>query len=129
MSDIGLETLKRRLECLGNAFKEREITSAIKASRGSHGLLAPHVSGLVSLRWDADAPVLVVVDENGRRRLRPGATSADDYMTTSDLLQVLRDDVELGGAFEGSGSSGSGSNDTAAEPRDGRASEGVRILG
>lgn len=128
MSDIGLETLKRRLECLGNAFKEREITSAIKASRGSHGLLAPHVSGLVSLRWDADAPVLVVVDENGRRRLRPGATSADDFLTVADLLKVLRDDRELAGAFEGSGSSGSGSNDTTAEPGTASVSDGARIL-
>ena len=90
MSDMSREELERRVECLGNAFKEREIASAIKASRGSHGLLAPHVRGLIDLRWDAGVPVVVVVNENGRRRLRPGATSAAAFMTVGDLLEVLK---------------------------------------
>ena len=109
---------------------DHAVTEAIEAERGSYGLLAPHVRPFVRVGRDGDGkPVAVVVDENGLRRLRPGATSTSDFMTVRDLVKTLGDDKEFGGAFDGSGSSGSGSNRGLEEPNEpGSARDRPRIL-
>ena len=129
MTDVDKDTqivsLTADLERVKRVVVDREIKAAITAERGSHGLLAPHVRPFVRMRRNADGqPVAVVVDEHGNARLRPGS---QDLMTVRDLVKVLREDKDFHGAFEGSGSSGSGSDRGLAEHQPTR-SDRARIL-
>lgn len=90
---------------VGNAIKE-----SIAAEHGSLRLLEPHVRESVRIEKSEDgARIAVVVDEKGNRRLKEGAKTTGDYMSIRDFVKTLREDKDLQGAFDGSGSSGSGS--------------------
>ena len=89
---------------VGNAIKE-----SIAAEHGSLRLLEPHVRESVRIEKSEDgARIAVVVDEKGNRRLKEGAKTTGDYMSIRDFVKTLREDKDLQGAFDGSGSSGSG---------------------
>lgn len=104
--DTENESLTGDLEhhLVGNAIKD-----AIAAEHGSLRLLEPHVRESVRIEKSEDGRVAVVVDEKGNRRLKDGAKTTGDYMSIRDFVKTLREDKDLQGAFDGSGSSGSGS--------------------
>ena len=102
-------TLKRDLE---HALIDNQAEMDIKAHGGKTKMLLPHVTKHVEVREIEGRHVAVVVGDDGKPRLRKGATKATDFLPITEYIEELREDPEFASAFSSSGASGGGATKT-----------------
>lgn len=80
--------------------------SAIAANKGSSALLLPLIRGATKVVNENGVYAARVIDEAGT----PRVNSKGEFLSINDLVSEMRQDVDLGRAFEPSGTTGSGAS-------------------
>lgn len=104
--------LTKSIDRYRNQFYDREVRAtaieAIAAEKGVPELLLPHVINYAKLRETEDGKFFVeIVDKDGNTRIGDGQ---GEPMTIRQLVKEMKNSPVFSRAFEGSGSSGSGTN-------------------
>jgi hypothetical protein len=102
LKDSEIVTLRSSIE---KGMLEREATQAITAEKGKAVLLMPHVTKYAKVLVEDGRTEIQVVDDKGQPRFN----GKGDPMTLLELVAEMRLSDTYGQAFEGTGSSGSGS--------------------
>lgn len=102
---------KQLEQSLQEALIDQRATAAINEAEASVRLLLPHVRSAMKVVEQDGRFKAVVVDEKGDPRLRKDAKGSEDLMTVKDLVAEFKESDEFAGAFKGTGSTGSGSED------------------
>ena len=80
--------------------------SAIAANKGSSALLLPLIRGATKVVNENGVYAARVIDATGTPRVNANG----EFLSINDLVSEMRQDVDLGRAFEPSGTSGSGAS-------------------
>jgi len=102
------EQISRLQTNLQKALIDRQAAIDISAAGGSPDLLLPHIRDRAKVQEVDGQYIAVVLGEDGKPRLKKGATRATDYLPIGEYVEELKDDKRFAGAFAGTGSSGSG---------------------
>lgn len=100
--DASLSQLKTNLV---STRVESELTDAIAKNKGIAELLKPALASRIKAGFDESGNINIeVYTRDGKKMYRPDESNA----TIADLVAELRNDEAFGRAFEGSGTTGSG---------------------
>jgi hypothetical protein len=97
---------------LTEALIERQAALDISQAGGSAELLLPHVKNHTQMREIDGRNRAVVIGDDGKPRLKKGATKATDFLPIADYVEELKEDRRFAGAFSGSGASGGGATNS-----------------
>ena len=100
MTQAGIE----KDRTLSKHLIDSAAVSAIAANKGSSALLLPLIRGATKVVNENGVYAARVVDANGT----PRVNEKGDFLSINDLVSEMRQDVDLGRAFEPSGTTGSG---------------------
>ena len=103
--DTQKQLVKTVMGQLQNNLIDAQATKAIQEAGGSIELLLPHVKNQVQMRQSGDNFIAEVVNGEGVARI---AGSAGTAMTIPQLVEEMKSKDTFGGAFVGTGNSGSG---------------------
>ena len=92
---------------------DAEIAKAVAAHKGMLKLLAPLVKAQLQALSENGIYRVAVVDADGDERHNPKTNAP---MTVAELVAEMRNDPDLGRAFESSGTTGGGAAATGARP-------------
>jgi hypothetical protein len=93
---------------LQEALIDKQAAIDVNNHGGSAELLLPHISKRAEMRQVDGRNVAVILGEDGKPRLRKGATQATDFLPISEYVEELKEDERFAVAFPSSGASGGG---------------------
>lgn len=93
---------------LSEALIRKQAAIDVGRAGGTPELLLPHIEDHAEMRQVDGRNVAVVIGDDGKPRLRKGATQATDFLPIADYVEELRGDERFAGAFPASGASGGG---------------------
>jgi len=97
---------------LTESLIENQAARDITLAGGSAELLLPHVKNHTQMREIDGRNMAVVIGDDGKPRLKKGATIATDFLPIADYVEELKEDRRFAGAFSGSGASGGGATNS-----------------
>jgi hypothetical protein len=102
------EAIAKKDAALQKALIEGQAAIDITAADGEPELLLPHIKDRTQMQEVDGQYRAVILGEDGKPRLKKGATRATDFLSIRDYVDELKEDKRYAGAFSGTGSSGGG---------------------
>jgi hypothetical protein len=102
---------------LNRALVDNQAVMDITTRGGKAAWLLPHIKDHTEMREVDGRHVAVVIGDDGKPRLKKGATQTTDFLPIADYVDELKEHPEFEDAFRGTGATGGGAtnNRTAAQ--------------